>query len=132
MFKEIKIMKALRYLLIVIAMVSVLGVQAQTLAQMPKAQMHSTSGMVYSGSTLPQAAAEGTFVTGTAIGTYSPANASGPNRAKKDDWENEPDPDAPGEPNPLGDAALPLFLLACVYICARAFLRRKRACRNGE
>lgn len=121
-------MKALRYLLIVIAMVSVLGVSAQTLAQMPKAQMRSTSGMTYSGSQLPSAAERGTYVTGTTIGTYNPASASGPNRAKKDgEYEDETDPDNPGEPAPLGDAALPLALLALAYICARAFLRRKRA-----
>ena len=143
MFKEIKNMKALRYLLIVIAMVSVLGVKAQTLAQMPKAQMKSTSGMVYSGSTLPQAAVQGTYVTGTTIGTYNPSNASGPHRAKKEDdgWADEDPtegqgdvtpPELPGDLVPIGDAAWPLALLACVYMCARAFLRRKRACGNGE
>ena len=121
-------MKTLRYLLIVIAMVSFLGAHAQGLAQSPEVKMQSTSGMVGSGSTLPSAAVQGTYVTGTTVGTYSPANAAGPNRAKKEgEWEDEDDPDNPGEPNPLGDAALPLFLLACVYICARAFLKRKRA-----
>jgi hypothetical protein len=120
-------MKALRYLLIVIAMVSVLGVSAQTLAQMPKAQMKSTSGMVFSGSQLPSAAERGTYVTGTTVGTYSPANASGPNRAKKDEWEDDPDPDNPGEPAPLGDAALPLALLACAYVLFRYVRTRKRA-----
>ena len=60
MFKVLKIMKTLRYLLIVVAMVSVLGVYAQGLAQEPQAQMTSTSGLVYSGSNLPQAAATGT------------------------------------------------------------------------
>ena len=129
-------MKNVRFLLIAIAMVSFLSAHAQGLAQRPEIKMQSTSaGLVCSGSTLPSAAIHGTYVTGTTIGTYSSTNApSGPNRAKK---EGEEDPFGgqtiggttnPMEPaTPLGDAALPLFLLACVYICARAFLRKKRA-----
>lgn len=127
-------MKALRYLLIVIAMVSVLGVKAQTLAQMPKAQMKSTSGMVYSGSQLPSAAVQGTYVTGTTIGTYNPSNASGPHRAKKEDdgWADEDDtpgqgditPDLPGDLVPIGDAAWPLMLLALAFAIYKV---RKRA-----
>lgn len=137
MFKETKIMKALRYLLIVMAMVSFLGVNAQGLAQQPKVQMRSTSGMVFSGSQLPSAAERGTYVTGTVIGTYNPSNASGPNRAKKEDdgWADEDDtpgqgdvnPDLPGDLVPLGDAALPLALLACTYVLFRYVRTRKRA-----
>lgn len=130
-------MKALRYLLIVVAMISFLGVNAQGLAQRPEIKMRSTSGMVGSGSTLPSAAVHGTYVTGTAIGTYTPANATnGPARAKMvgedEGFEDEDDPDAPANPFPLGDAALPLALLALAYVCVRAFLKRKRACGNGE
>jgi len=128
-------MKALRYLLIVamISMTSVLSaanVAAQNLAQQPKAEMHSTSGMVYSGSTLPSAAADGAVLTGSKLGTYSPADANqGPRRAKRGaDEEDEdvppPDPHGPME-DPLGDAALPLMLLALVYMCARAFLKKR-------
>lgn len=126
-------MKALRYLLIVIAMVSFLGVNAQGLAQRPEIKMQSTSaGLVCSGSTLPSAAIHGTYVTGTTVGTYTPANATnGPAKMRRDvggggSTADDGDPDGPGEPFPLGDAALPLFLLACVYMCARAFLRNKK------
>lgn len=126
------IMKALRYLLIVMGLMSVLSISAQALAQQPQAQMHTTSIMAGSGSTLPSAAAQGTYVTGTTIGTYTPANATnGPARAKKvgedEGWADDPDPENPGNPFPLGDAALPLALLALAYVCVRAFLRRKRA-----
>ena len=55
--KELKIMKALRYLLIVMGLMSVLSISAQALAQQPEVYMQSTSGMVYSGSQLPSAAA---------------------------------------------------------------------------
>ena len=133
-------MKTMRYILSLIAVLSVLSLSAatfgtpyqapkrrpvyitQTGTPMPTATMSSMdAAMMSSGSTLPMAAVSGT----TTANDYAPA---GPNRAKKeDDYEDEEDPDNPGEPSPIGDAALPLFLLACVYICARAFLRRKRA-----
>ena len=133
-------MKTMRYLLSLIAVLSVLSLSAatfgtpyqapkrrpvyitQTGTPMPTATMSSMdAAMMSSGSTLPMAAVTGT----TTANDYAPA---GPNRAKKEDeWEDEGDPDNPGEPFPLGDAALPLFLLACLYMCARAFLRRKRA-----
>ena len=53
-----------------------------------------------------------------------------------DDLEDGNNAGTPGQtvdPNdqlPLGDAMLPLMLLACAYMCLRPFLRRKRAC-NG-
>lgn len=132
-------MKTMRYILSLIAVLSVLGVSAatfgtpyqapkhrpvyitQTGTPMPTATMSSMdAAMMSSGSTLPMAAVSGT----TTANDYSPA---GPHRAKKDDYEDEEDPNVPVNPFPLGDAALPLILLACVYMCARAFLRRKRA-----
>ena len=136
-------MKALRYLLIVamISLTSVLSatnVAAQNLAQHPKIEMKSTSGMVYSGSTLPSAAADGAVLTGSKIGTYSPADAAtrGTRKAKREDangdgWEDEDDPDTPADPFPLGDAAIPLMLLACAYVLARAFLKRRTRTLKG-
>jgi hypothetical protein len=136
-------MKTMRYILSLIAVLSVLSLSAatfgtpyqapkhrpvyitQTGTPMPTATMSSMdAAMMSSGSTLPMAAVSGT----TTANDYAPA---GPNRAKKDDtngdgWEDEDDPSVPVNPNPLGDAALPLFLLACVYMCARAFLRNKK------
>ena len=124
-------MKTLRYLLIVIGMVSVLGVYAQGLAARPETQMQSTSGMVYSGSTLPQAAATGTYVTGTTVGSYSPAKVR-PGHIRKDEnpfgGQTVEDTQNPNEPGtPLGDAVWPLMLLACMYALMRAILIRKRA-----
>lgn len=128
-------MKALRYLLIVIAMVSFLGVNAQGLAQQPQAQMQSTSIMAGSGSQLPSAAVQGTYVTGTTIGTYSPANASGPHRAKKEDnpgggfnpGGGEPGPGDNTEPweDPIGDAGWPLMMLAAAYALLRVYQRKR-------
>ncbi len=121
-------MKALRYLLIVamISMASVVSAAnaaAQNLATRPEAQMQSTSILPASGTTLPQAAVDGPYTT---YDEYTPAGSShGPNRAKKErpgDWTNP-------YPDPLGDAAWPLMLLACMYALVRAFLNinKKRA-----
>lgn len=128
-------MKALRYLLIVIAMVSFLGVNAQGLAQRPEIKMQSTSGLVGSGSTLPSAAVQGTYVTGTTIGTYNPANVNGPHRAKKEDnpgggfnpGGGEPGPGDNTEPweDPIGDAGWPLAMLAAAYALLRLWRKRR-------
>lgn len=131
------IMKALRYLLIVMGLMSVLSISAQALAQQPQAQMQSTSIMAGSGSQLPSAAAQGTYVTGTTIGTYSPANVNGPHRAKKDDnpgggfnpgGGGEPGPGDNTEPweDPIGDAGWPLAMLAVAYALLRVYMRKRR------
>ena len=109
-------MKALRYLLIVIGMVSVLGLYAQGLATKPEAQMQSTSGMVYSGSTLPQAAATGTYVTGTTVGSYT-STRERPGSIRKIGGSTEGGPDNREDPfiDPLGDVLWPLMCLALAY-----------------
>jgi len=112
-------MKALRYLLIVMSLVSVLSVRAQSTAQLPEAEMKSTSAMVGSGSTLPQAAATGIYVTGNSVGAYSPARL--PNRPVRrdpgDDWEDDEytEPENPWK-NPLGDVLWPMMLMALAYV----------------
>ena len=126
-------MKALRYLLIVamISMASVVSATnavAQNLATRPEMQMQSTSVMQGSGSSLPQAAVDGPYTTGTTIGTYSPAGSSsnGPNRAKRGLDDGDDDIDPQGQPFPIGDTVLPLALLACVYALVRVFLKYKK------
>ena len=121
----------LRYLLIVMSLVSVLSVKAQSTAQLPEAEMKSTSAMVGSGSTLPQAATTGAYVTGSTVGTYSPAKIH-PGNVRRDvggggTTEDDDDPDGPGEPFPIGDAVWPLALLACAYLIIRVVRARKRA-----
>ena len=122
--KELKIMKTLRYLLMVVAMVSVLSVKAQSTAQLPEVQMQSTSVMVGSGSALPQAATTGAVLTGETPGTYSAAGHHGHIRRGLDEGDDE-GTKKPGQPFPLGDAALPLALLALAYAGVRVF-RKKR------
>ena len=110
----------LRYLLMVVAMVSVLSVKAQSTAKLPEPMMQSTSTMVTTGTTLPFAAAEGTYVTGSTPGTYSPAGGhpghirkiggSGSGTEGNEATENE----NPYE-TPIGDAVWPLMLLAIAF-----------------
>ena len=135
-------MKTMRYILSLIAILSAISLSAATYGTLYKTHERrpvyitqvgtpapiipmSTldAPMMHSGSALPMAA-----ITGT-ITSYDQTPKTTPHRAKRGaDGEDTPpsDPQGPME-DPLGNAALPLFLLACVYICARAFLRRKRA-----
>ena len=128
MFKEIENMKALRYLLMVVAMVSVLSVKAQSTAQLPEVQMQSTSVMVGSGSALPQAATTGTVLTGETPGTYSAAGHHGHIRRGIDGDDNNDKPSGWDDPykDPIGDALWPLLALASVYAVLRVY-RRKRS-----
>ena len=139
--------KTLRYLLIVIGVLSVVSVAAATFgttyqpqrrgiqysqhyAEMPTHTMSSTgSVMMKSGSALPMAAVSGT----TTADDYAP---SGPRRAKRDvggggtTEDDDPDPENPSEPMPLGDAILPLMLMALAF-CGVVYLRRKKRTLNG-
>lgn len=131
----------LRYLLMMVAVLSVLGLSAQTpkygrtynpqhkqavytsvQAQMPEATMNSTSTMMSSGSTLPQAAVTGTSTTFDV--------GSRPGKIRKDvggggGTEGDEDPDIPVEPAPIGDGLWALMLLAGAFAFVRVFLRRK-------
>lgn len=121
----------LRYLLIVVAMVSVLSVTAQNTAKLPEPMMQSTSVMAGSGSALPQAAATGTVVTGSTPGTFSSSSVhggirriggSGSGTGGNEAQENE----NPYE-TPIGDAVWPLMVLACAYLIIRVGRKRSRA-----
>ena len=128
-------MKTLRYLLSLIAILSVVSVSAATFGkpyqsqynrqtrgiryentctQMPTLSMSTmNASMMKSGSTLPMAAVSGT--------TMANDNApGGPKRAKKDVGggstdDDDENPDVPGEPMPIGDAVVPLMLMAMLF-----------------
>lgn len=131
-------MKALRYLLIVMAVLSVVSVQAATLgtpyqpqtrgvrytsyhSQMPTVAMNSTaaSKMMSSGSSLPMAAVSGVYVTGATPESSSPVTKH-PGHIRKgasgeDGGDTPPsDPHGPNE-DPLGDVLWPLMCLALAY-----------------
>ena len=122
-------MKTLRYLLMVVAMVSVLGVYAQGTAQFPEATMQSTSSMVGAGSSLPQAAATGATLAGETPAAYSPGRAGHIRRGVVDDDDDIPKPGDNVDPDatPIGDVFWPLMVLALAYALVRVILNRKRA-----
>lgn len=123
-------MKTLRYLLMSLAIVSVLSISAQEPAQdwgkEPEPRMHSTSAMAGSGSTLPFAAVDG--VTTTCV---SPAKApAGPRRIGGGNSGGGDGPTTPEDvwSTPLGDAMLLLALLAITYGAGcMVYKRRKRS-----
>ena len=138
--------KTLRYLLMVVALMGVLSVSAQTPKygntykpynqqmygvyvnpQIPAATMSSTSSeLMTTGSSLPQAALTGTTTADETVGGR-PGRIRRDVGGEEDDWGDETEPTDPGEPNPLGDAAWPLMLLACMYVLIRYVRARKRA-----
>lgn len=112
-----KIMKAMKLLLIVFGLVSVLSLSAQTFAEQPSMQMHSTSTMIGSGSELPQAAVTGTYTT------YSPSTSSnftptGPQRGAESGDTPPTDPSGPNE-YPLGDTPWLLMLILALGYALR-------------
>ena len=121
-------MKAIKQLLIAIGLISVLTISAQTITEYPAPQMHSTSTMVGSGSTLPNAASSGFISADDNLNSSSFNTPSGPRRAKEEGDDTPPDPNGPNE-NPLGDAILPMMLLAVVY---GIYLRRKNVLQTPD
>lgn len=132
--------KTLRYLLMTIAILGVLSVNAQTHQysatheqaaftsvqvnpQMPSATMDWHSDYMTTGSHLPQAAVEGPTTT---YGEQAGPHKGNARRAtlEDDDWEDDDDPDIPGEPFPIGGAAIPLALLALAYLIMRVVRKR--------
>ena len=139
--------KTLRYLLMAIAILGVLSVSAQTHQygathysnheqaiytgvqvnpQMPTATMgYTNSDYMTSGSTLPQAA-----VTGTST-TYDDGGTGKHGHIRRGADEGDTPPDDPHGPNedPIGDAAIPLALLAGAYLIIR--VRRAKGDRTA-
>lgn len=142
-------MKTMRYILSLIAILSVLSLSAATFGTpyqahkrrpvyifqvgtpMPTATMTAMDApMMHTGSALPMAAVTGT----TTSYNQTPATIAGLHRAKKEDtngdgWEDEDDPSVPVNPYPLGDAAIPLALFALgymAYLTCKTSKSRKR------
>ena len=134
-------MKTLRYLLSLVAILSVVSVSAATFGKpyqtqrrgiqyaqlstpMPTLSMSTMNApMMSSGSTLPMAAVSGT--------TTADDNAPNRHRAKRavdeDDIEvPKPDDNEIPDPTPIGDAAVPMMLMALAWVMVR-MIRRKAA-----
>ena len=136
-------MKTLRYLLIVVAILSVVGVSAQTPqygksynpqhssvrvataqtdAQLPAATMGTVdAAYMHSGSSLPMAAQSGVTTT------YDRNNAPSRPRKADDDWEDDEWGET-GDPwaTPLGDVMWPLAMFALAYAIYKVSRMRRR------
>ena len=108
-------MKAMKFILIVLGLASVMSLSAQMFAEQPTVQMHSTSAMMSSGSELPQAAVTGTYTTYTSGPSYSPR---GPQRGADNGDEAPEDPPGPDE-YPLGDTPWLLMLILALGYALR-------------
>lgn len=122
-------MKTWRYLLILVAISSVLFINAQPQTRYPQAQMQSTSSFMGAGSSLPQAAVSGTYITGPSIGSYSPTSMpGGPRRSGENPFGDNTidDVNNPLQPGtPIGDGVWVMTVLAIVYAGWIARKRRK-------
>ena len=111
-------MKTTRTICTIITVLTVLSLHAQYRTSLPTATFASTrSEMMSSGSSLPMAAVTGTSTTyDTPMMQFSPGGGprqSGSNPFGDDNIGDIDNPSQPGDaPAPLGDALLPLLLLA--------------------
>lgn len=121
--ETMKIMKAMKFLLIVLGLASVLSISAQTFAEQPTVQMHSTSAMMGSGSELPQAAVTGVSTTYTSDGVGASYIPTGPQRS----GENRPGDNEEPFDDPVGDTPWVLMLLLAGGYALRISLRRAQS-----
>lgn len=124
-------MKALRYLLIAMVLVlATMSAQAQFAQQDNQDyQFRSTSTLVGSGSSLPNAAQSGVVVGSTFPGDNSSSNGRKPRRSIGDGDDDIPVPGDNEDPNatPVGDGVWALLLLALAYGGYMVYRRRKVA-----
>ena len=118
----------MKHLLIVISLMSILSLNAQTMVEYPVAQMQSTSSMVGSGSTLPNAASSGFISADDNLPSSSPR---GPRRVIDEDDKEEEKPESWEDPfkDPITDAVPCLLLLAIGYAI---YLGRKTSVPNPD
>lgn len=113
-------MKTIKYILSLSLLIAgTVLVQAQYNSQKPEYEFQSTSAMVGSGSSLPQAALEGTHTTYD-IGAEKQANHMGPRKVSP--GSNTGDPGA----TPIGEGIWVLMLLVCGYAGTKLLITKKQ------
>ena len=121
-------MKALRYLFILMGMVSMLRVGAQGLVAFPSVDFRSTSTMAGSGSKLPQAAKTGAMLS-DATPLASRPDMTGMIKSSGNPFEGggtAGEVTTPIEPGtPVGDAMIPLSLMLLIYVGRRVVMLRR-------
>lgn len=116
--KNRKTMKTMKHILLIFLLSYSIITLGNTDATYQYLEFQSTSSMLGSGSQLPSAAQTGVTLTETEQNRAP----SGPRRVSADDGYGDPDYD-----EPIGDAILPLALLAAAYLL---FLARKKRAAN--
>ena len=111
-------MKTMRYFLTTLCLFCVLSMHAQPFVDQPQATFQSTSTMAGSGSVYasqPALSADGIATYEGA--SYAPAQSpSGPRRASAfDDFDDD---------MPLGDALIPLLIMAFIYALTVLYKRK--------
>ena len=125
-------MKTLRYLLITFAVMMVVNVQAaqakaQSLAQQPTTEFHSTSTMVGSGTTLPMAVESGAYTTYDVNASGTRSNKAGIRTVSGGQTGGGPDEREDPYGNPIGDGVWAMMMAAAVYgVWCMVYRRRKR------
>lgn len=112
---KVVIMKTMKYIVLVCALILSTALMANdnSTSQMPTLPFESTSTMSLSGTQLPNASEEGVDIVSTPV--------TGPHRV------NPYKPPTDPFDTPVGDAILPLALLAAAYLL---FLARKKRTTN--
>lgn len=112
---KLAIMKTIKHIVLVCALILSTALMANdnSSSQMPTLPFESTSTMLLSGTQLPNASEDGVGIVSTPV--------TGPHRV------NPSTPPANPYPDPIGDAILPLALLAAAYVL---FLARKKHAAN--
>ena len=138
----------MRYILMVL-MLALMGVQANAVEYpVYKPSGRQVAGPAFTPATAPNATFQSTSTmsAGSGSSTFcSTLNADGtvneeaygvgrrnvgPRKTETNTGIDPPDDDDDDDDEngtPIGDAVLPLMLLACAYMCLRTFLKRKRA-----
>lgn len=113
-------MKTIRYILSIFLFMMGIGfAQAQSNNPLPEYEFQSTSAMVGSGSSLPQAAIDGASTT---YDCSSPQSGSGKNGPRKvSPGSNTGDPGA----TPIGNGIWVLLLFACCYAGIKLLTTKK-------
>ena len=113
-------MRTIRMILTAVCLTALLHVSAQNAVQYASIQMHSTSAMAGSGSSLPLAAVDGATTTDDA---GSPKRVRGMRKVEENPFGDETinDISTPQEPGtPIGDGLWYLLCLAAAYaLCKR-------------
>ena len=120
-------MKRIYIILFCLGVLLAMDVHAQQLAEQPRHIFQSTSIMPPSGTQLPMAAESGVQMSWES--QSSKQSPYRPRPRKEGEFEGGDEPDKPAEPfpYPMGDALIPLALLALGYVLVLYLRRRRRS-----